>query len=153
MNGDLSGAGFSAAIRIVPRPSPRLRRALIGLHLGIMGLGWVALADPWAVLTLGLASALHAAQWLRELGQHQAAGRIVLFDSAGAWWIQQQDGRRRAARLAARRLVLPWLLVLPLHEIESGRGLRLILLTDNCPADDLRRPRVRLWWQREASTL
>ncbi len=81
MNGDLSGAGFSAAIRIVPRPSPRLRRALIGLHLGIMGLGWVALADPWAVLTLGLASGVPTNQRVRA--RMRRADRLACFCRLG----------------------------------------------------------------------
>ena len=153
MNAGLQGASFSAAISIVPRPSRVLRRGLIGLHLGIVGLASIALADPLALLVLGLASALHCAQWLRELARHWAAGQTVLFDSAGAWWIQQRDGRRTAARLAPRRLVLPWLLVLPLREVEGRHTLRLILLADNLPAEDFRRLRVRLWWQQEAPAL
>ena len=153
MQSPQQAAGFTAAIRIVPRTSPVLRRALIGLHLGLIAVAPMALADPWAALLLALASALHATQWLRELARQSAAGPTVLFDSAGRWWIQQPDGRRTAARLARRRLVLPWLLVLPLRAAGERGTRRLILLADNLPADDFRRLRVRLLWQQESKDL
>lgn len=142
----MSGTGFNAASRIVLQPSRRLRQALIAAHAGIAVLAWCALPAPFAAVLVALASALHCVQWLGELARAGEGIESVLLDSAGRWWVQCPAGQRVAARLTARALVLPFILVLPLRVASNRRVLRLVLLADNVPPDDFRRLRVRLLW-------
>ena len=146
----MSGTGFHAAIRIVLRPSRRLRQVLIALHAGIAALAWCGLPAPPAAALVALASAAHCAQWLAALARAGAGIEAVLLDSAGRWWVQYPGGRRVAACVTARALVLPFILVLPLRVAPGRQVLPLVLLADNVPPDDLRRLRVRLLWQSRA---
>lgn len=59
------------------------------------------------------------------------------------WWAMIR-GERCAVELAGEQLVLHWLLVLHLREVESGRIFHVVLWPDSASHDALRRLRVIL---------
>lgn len=142
----MGSAGFNAAIRIVPQASRQLGLALLGVHCLVIALALVAFEGGAYGVLLGVASLVHWWQWRRELAAFANSGDRVLFDSDGAWWIQRPDGLRIPAKIAGNPLITTWLMVLPLHAEGGGGPRRLVLLSDNLPADDFRRLRVRLSW-------
>ena len=148
----MAGRAFNAAIRIVPRRSPLFGHCVLLLHGFLVVLELLAFAGEAYAWVLGAATLLHYLQFSRELALTETLAASVLLDESGHWWIQFAGGERVAATLASRRLVTTHLLVLPLRAAVGDTRLRLILLSDNLPADDFRRLRVRLLWQATAGT-
>jgi len=93
--------------------------------------------------------------WIRGWSMHVAltdrsAVARVEWGRDDAWTLLERQGRQTSARLMERNFVAPWMTLLSF----SGRiGFRrhVILLGDNCDADQLRRLRVRLRMNRSTT--
>jgi len=142
---------LSAAVRLVPADSPRLRVGLSLLHGCAMLLAVIACGFTPPGLLLAGALALHLVLVLDDR-RHQLDGlAAVLYDSAGQWQLQWRDGRRERATLAPGAVISPWLTILRLRALQVDVG---IFLTPDVIADaDFRRLRARLLWQRRPPAL
>ena len=137
---------LAAAVSLVPDDSPRLRAGLGVVHgcAALLALQTCGLTP--AGLLLAGALALHLLCMLDERRLQRAGLAAVLYDSAGQWHLQWQDGRREPAALAQGAVVSPWLTILCLSTPQGRIGL---CVTPDVIADaDFRRLRARLLWQR-----
>ncbi|MSQ69186.1 MAG: hypothetical protein EXR83_13545 [Gammaproteobacteria bacterium] len=137
--------GFSAAMQISPTPSRLLARALALAHGVCAVLGGLAFAAaPLGLLAVLVATALHWVQLRRRLGVLPR----VLFDSNDQWWLLEPHAQRVPVALHRHAVITTWAMLLPLQHHPARPGVLLVLLPDSLPADDFRRLRVRLLWQR-----
>ncbi|WP_347331984.1 protein YgfX [Marinimicrobium locisalis] len=129
------------------RPSRWLSRAHGGVLLALSLLPLVAVlngtatAFHWLLLVV-FEGTLLVEYWRFCRWRSGAPPEAVACEADGTWALFW-DGRRAAAELVGERVVWPWLQVLRLTEVETGRRHTLIVLPDS--ADREERRRLRLW--------
>lgn len=130
--------------------SLRPSRWLIQAHGGVLlilsllpliaVLNGTATAFHWLLL-VGFEGALLVELW-RFRRWREAPPDAVACESDGTWALLWGE-RRAAAELAGERVVWPWLQVLRLKEVETGRHHTLVVLPDSAGREARRR--LRLW--------
>ena len=129
---------YATPLALHIRPSPRLRRFTLLIHL-LAGLailllplsaGW--LLAGWLLLSLSLFAGL----------RRQGRERHLLWREQD--WLIDVGGAEQVAVLEGATLVSPWLTILSLRRIDRGGRCVLPILPDAIATESFRRLRVRL---------
>lgn len=129
------------------RPSVKIWRVQLALHslLALLllwaFLPWLTVAWYWPVLLFFSLSGLFASIFYLRSKLQDAAGFLGVMET-GWYWRDKSGGYDLL--LNGELVVWPGLIVLPFKERSSRRRKTLVLVSDSCAAEDLRRLRVWL---------
>jgi hypothetical protein len=131
------------SLRVDLRPSRLLAVALILVHALALCAVWASLSG-WPRYLAGAAVLASLARTLQS-GWRQVAALELREDGRASWKTRQ--GTWQEGALGRSHFVSPLLVVVDLEE-GTGRPQRLVVPADSAAADDFRRLRVWLRWQR-----
>ena len=139
----------AAPLRLELRASRLMAAAIVCVHLVAAACLAAVLAGALAALAAGLALLLGAATaWDRALLRGRGSVRALELRADAGAVFTLGDGRRLEGRVAPRRYVNRWWVMLPLR---GATRRSVVVARDMLPADEYRRLRLWALWGRAAA--